>query len=225
MLIRPRTWSLSRSSLVQTTVFWLSVPARGAFAARRGMARVLRVIEIASENVRWQFISLPLVLRRRGGRKMLEHFVHAFVEVLCVLVRLVGKRIARRASPDQFLCLCIEEIDHQGSHFVVFDGRGCVAKSTAESSPTTTPSSEPIIERVQGLLIFSRLNGKDLDITSRGNFRPTLCRQSAVHCALDAVHHELVFRLDLFPRVGLVLTKVCTMVVVGLNVLSERNAR
>src|SRR5438034_11139494 len=27
---------------------------------------------------------------RRGGRKMLEHFVHAFVEVLGVLVRLVG---------------------------------------------------------------------------------------------------------------------------------------
>src|SRR2546421_9055353 len=52
-----------------------------------------------------------LVGLRRGGRKMLEHFVHAFVEVLGVLVRLVGERIARGASPDQFLRLCVEEID------------------------------------------------------------------------------------------------------------------
>src|SRR6266404_2788426 len=222
MEIRPRLWSFSRSSFVQTTGFRLSVPARGLFAARIGMARVLRVMEIASENVRWRFISLPLVFRRRGRRKMLEHFVHALVEVLYVLVRLVGERIARRASPDHFLRFCIKEIDYQGSHFVGFDGRGCVAKSAAESPAATSP--EPVVERVQGLLILSRLDGKDLDISSRGNFRPTFCRQSAVHCTLDAVDQERVFRLDLFPSVGLVLAKVCTVVVVGLNVLSERDA-
>jgi len=33
------------------------------------------------------------VLRRRGGRKMLEHFVHAFVEILGVLVCFIGERI------------------------------------------------------------------------------------------------------------------------------------
>src|SRR6267142_334749 len=223
MEIRPRLWSCSRLSFVQTTGFRRSDPARGLFAARRGMARVERVMEIASENVRWRFISLPSVFRRRGGRKMLEHFVYALVEVLGVLVGLVGERIARRASPDHFLCFCIEEIDYQGSHFVGLDGRGGIAKSTAES-PTAT-SAEAVIERVQGLLILSRLNGKDLDVTSRGNFGPTFCRQSAVYCALDAVHQELVFRLDFFPRVGLVLTKVCAVVVVGLNVLSERDAR
>src|SRR5438270_4965714 len=77
------------------------------------------------------------------------------------------------------------------------------------------------IEGVQGLLILSRLNGKDLDVASRRNFRPALCCESAVHCALDAVDHERVFCPDLFPRVGLVLAKVCTVVVVGFNVLSE----
>src|SRR5258706_7334421 len=128
---------------------------------------------------------------------MLEHLVHAFVEVLCVLVGVVGERIARGTSPDQFLSLCVEQIDYQGSHFVGFDGRGGVAKST-ESSPMAA-SSESVIERVQGLLILSRLDGTDFDVTSRGNFRPTLCSQSAVHCTLDAVDHELVFRLDLFP--------------------------
>ena len=42
---------------------------------------------------------------------MLEHFVHAFVEVLRVLVGFVGERIARRTPPDQLLRLCVEEID------------------------------------------------------------------------------------------------------------------
>src|SRR6266403_943791 len=213
MLIRPRTWSLSRSSLVQTTVFWLSVPARS------GMARVLRVIEIASENVRLHFISLPLVFRRRGGRKMLEHFVHAFAEVLSVLVRIIGERIGRRASPDQFLCFCVKEIDHQGPYFVRIDCSGCVAKST-ESSPAA-PSSEAVIERVQGLLILSCLNGKNLDVSPRGNQRPAFRGKSAIYRVLDPVDHERVFRLDLFPREGLVLAKVCTVVVIGFNVLSE----
>src|SRR6267378_2270588 len=95
MEIRPRSWSFSTSLLVQTMALWLSVPARGLFAARTGMARVLRVTEIATDNVRQRFISLPLVFLRRGGRKMLEHFVHPFVEVLCVLVRLIGERTAR----------------------------------------------------------------------------------------------------------------------------------
>src|SRR5258708_4757923 len=38
MEIRPRVWSLSRSSLVQTILFWRSVPACGLLAARNGMA-------------------------------------------------------------------------------------------------------------------------------------------------------------------------------------------
>ena len=128
---------------------------------------------------------------------MLEHFVHALVEVLCVLVRLLGKRIARRASPDQFLCFCVEEIDHQSPHRVCFGCRGCVAEPT-ESSPAAT-SSEPVIERVQGLLILSRLNGKDLGVTSGWNQRPAFSGKSAVYRVLDPVDHQRVFRLDFFP--------------------------
>ncbi len=131
---------------------------------------------------------------------MLKHFVHPFAKVLGVLVRVIGERIARGASPDQFLRFCIEEIDYQGPHFVGFDGGGGIAKST-ESSPTAT-STEAVIEGVQGLLILSRLDGEDLDLTSRGNFRPAFCRQGAVHSALDAVDQERVLRLDLFPSVG-----------------------
>jgi hypothetical protein len=38
MEIRPRPWSFSRSSFVQTTLFCLSLPACGLLAARNGMA-------------------------------------------------------------------------------------------------------------------------------------------------------------------------------------------
>lgn len=38
MEIRPRLWSFSRSSFVQTIGFWLSVPVCGLLAARKGMA-------------------------------------------------------------------------------------------------------------------------------------------------------------------------------------------
>ena len=116
---------------------------------------------------------------------MLEHFVHAFVEVLGVFVRFVGERIARGASPDQFLRLGVEEIDDQGSDFVGFNCCGCVAKS-AESAPAAA-SSEPVVEGVQSLFILSGLNGEDLDVTARRNFPPSLRRQSAIHGALDAV--------------------------------------
>jgi len=96
-----------------------------------------------------------------------------------------------------------------------------VASPNPPNPPQRRPSSEPVIEGVQGLLILSRFNGKDLDVASRRNFRQAFCRQSAVHRALDAVDQERVFCLDLFPRVGLVLAKVCIVVVVGFNVLSE----
>ncbi len=43
--------------------------------------------------------------------KVLEHLLYTFVEVLRVLGRIIGERIAGRASPDQFLRFCIEEID------------------------------------------------------------------------------------------------------------------
>jgi len=56
------------------------------------------------------------------------HCIEDFVEFLGVLVCLVGELIARRASPDQFFRLCVEEIDDQGPHLVGFNGCSCIAK-------------------------------------------------------------------------------------------------
>src|SRR5260370_1363334 len=106
----------------------------------------------------------------------------------------------------------------------VFRCRRCVPKSTAESSPTAT-SSEPVIERVQGLLSLSCLNSEDLDVTARWNQRPAFSGKSAVYGILDPVDQERVFRLDLFPRVGLVLPEVCAVIVIGLHLLCRRLAR
>jgi hypothetical protein len=39
---------------------------------------------------------------------LLEHFLHAFIQILDVFVGVVGKRIAARASPDQLLRLGIK---------------------------------------------------------------------------------------------------------------------
>src|SRR6266566_3657974 len=61
----------------------------------------------------------PLLLRR-AWREFLEHFLHALIQVLDVLVGVVGERVAGRASPDQLLCLGIEDIDagiHLGPAF------------------------------------------------------------------------------------------------------------
>src|SRR6266404_6804168 len=100
----------------------------------------------------------PLLLRR-AWRKLLEHFIHALIEVLDVLVGVVGERVARAASPDQLLGLGIEEIDNYGAHLVRI-GRGrCLTKTSATKAPKTPASSKPVVKRIQGLLILGDLHG------------------------------------------------------------------
>ena len=77
---------------VHTTVAPSVFPAPGWLAARAGMAGMLKTKSVeGSDRISFH----PLLLLFRGGREMPEHFVHPFVEVLCVLVRIVGERIAR----------------------------------------------------------------------------------------------------------------------------------
>src|ERR1700680_3861167 len=116
MQIRPGTCSLARSSLVQTMSL-LSVPACGRLAARKG--RAANTITMATNANSWRTMASPLLLRR-AWREVLEHFVHALVQVLDVLVRVIGECVARAASPDQCLGLRIEEIDHHSANFVCF---------------------------------------------------------------------------------------------------------
>jgi hypothetical protein len=93
---KPRAGTDSRNAMVWNNDELASLHLPGLICiVRSGMARVLRVMKKASEKIRQRFISLTLVFCRRSWRKMLEHFVHALIEFLCVLVRVIGERIAR----------------------------------------------------------------------------------------------------------------------------------
>src|SRR6202795_1562787 len=88
-------------------------------------------------------------------REVCEHLLHSLVEILGVLIRIVGKGIAGRTSPQQILVLGIEQIDDQRTHAVGFSRRGCISEP-AKSSPTsdsTTAGSDGI----EGLLKLRNL--------------------------------------------------------------------
>ena len=79
---------------------------------------------------------------------MLEHFVHAFIQILDVLVRVVVERVARGAPPDQLLGLGIEEIDNHSAHLVRI-GRGrCLAKTSTTKASPTPASSQPVVKSI-----------------------------------------------------------------------------
>src|ERR1700732_3336016 len=52
--------------------------------------------------------------------KMFEHLLHTLIEIPAVLICIVGKCVAGRASPDSILALGGEQIDHQGADLVRF---------------------------------------------------------------------------------------------------------
>jgi len=112
----------------------------------------------------------------RFWRKMVEHLLHALVEILNVFVRLVRKRVARRAAPDQLLGLCVEQIHNEGADFVgIYRCRG-VSKSAAPSPA----ASEAVLEGVEGLLILSHIDRNDRDVASGRYLNPAFRRQIGV---------------------------------------------
>ena len=155
---------------------------------------------------------------------MLEHFVHALIQILDVFVGIVGKRIARAASPDQLLGLGIEEIDDHRAHLVGI-GRCCRLTETATSeAPPTPTSSKSVVEGIQGLLILRHLNGDDGDVTIGINLGPAFCCQRSIDSTLDAINIQGIFRLNVFPRIGLVLREVSAAVLISLALLRWRLA-
>jgi hypothetical protein len=85
---------------------------------------------------------------------LLEHFIHALIEVLDVLVGVVRECVARAASPDQLLGLGIEEIDNYGAHLVRISRGRRLTKASATKAPKTPSSSKPVIKSIQRLLIL-----------------------------------------------------------------------
>src|SRR6266849_8816792 len=106
-------------------------------------------------------LRLPLC---NAGRELLEHFLHALVQVLDVLVRVVGESVARCASPKKFLGLRVEQIDDHCAYLVRFGRRRGLADSPAAESSPAPSSPEPVIKGIQGLLIARHLNRYDRNI-------------------------------------------------------------
>src|SRR6202158_2292720 len=119
---------------------------------------------------------------------MCEHLLCSLVEILRVLICVIGKCVARRASPEQILTLCIEQIDDERTDLVGLSCCCCVSESS-KSSPTPTPS-KAVVKRVESLLILRDLDRHDTDITTRVDLRPAFGCQSPIYRVLNAVDHQ-----------------------------------
>ena len=155
---------------------------------------------------------------------MIEQFLDAFVEVLDVLFRLVGKSIAGRSSPDQAFIVRVEEVKHESTDLVGLGCRGRLSKSSkspaSKTSPTPTPS-EADVKSVKSLLIPRYFDSEDSDLASGRHLRPALCRQRGINRVLDPADPQRVLRLNPFPVVRFVLAKVDTAVVICFHVLCQ----
>src|ERR1700730_9425127 len=143
-------------------------------------------------------MSMPLFLRR-AWRELLEHFLHALIEILDVLVGFVGERIACGASPDQLLSLGIEEIDDHCAHLVCFSRGGSVSKTSAAEPSPTPAASKPVIEGIQSLLVARHFDGYDGNIAAGIHLGPAFCCQGGVDGTLDPIDIQSIFRFDLLP--------------------------
>src|ERR1700688_3503934 len=116
-------------------------------------------------------------------REVCEHLLHSLVEILGVLIRIVGKGIAGRTSPQQILVLGIEQIDDQRTHAVGFSRRGCISEP-AKSSPAPT-ATKAIVKGVESLLLLRNLDRHDTDIATRIDLGPTFSCQGPIHRILN----------------------------------------
>src|SRR5712672_148329 len=144
---------------------WLS------FTTRRGMAA-----KMIATNTNSRRTIVHALLLWSAWRELLEHFVHALIQVLDVFVGVVGERVAFRSSPDQLLGLAIKEIDNHRANFVrVGRGRSLTKTSATEAPPTPAPSHS-VVKRIEGLLSACDLHCHDRNIAAGVHLRPAFCR-------------------------------------------------
>src|SRR5438105_592671 len=124
---------------------------------------------------RGDFLRSGLFLRFR--REMSEHLLHSLIKLLNVVLGLVGKGVARRSPPDEFLSVRVEQIDNQSSYFIVVNRCGCVSEST---SPAPA-ASKAVVEGIERTLILGHLDRDDRDVTPGRHLRPAFCSQGPIN--------------------------------------------
>jgi len=110
-------------------------------------------------------------------RKVAEHLVNALVYVLDVFAGVVRERIAGRTATDQFLLISVEEIDHECTDLVGFNGRSGVANAAEPPPAPTIP--ETIVEGAQRLLIVRCFDCDDSSARAGWHFCPPLEARTA----------------------------------------------
>ena len=122
----------------------------------------------------------------RAWREMVEHFLHVFIEIFYVFLRLVRKSVASCSSPNQALALGVEKINNKSADLI---GLRCGSRisesSTPESSPAPT-SSEAVVEGIESLLVLGHFYRYNRDLAASWNPRPPLGRQSRIDSVLDS---------------------------------------
>src|SRR5689334_949800 len=132
-------------------------------------------------------------LRSCPRRKLLEHLLDVFIELLRVLFGVAGKIAARRSSPHQLFRVTVEYAYDQGSDFVVVNSRCRVSHAHAPPAPTT----EAVVEGVVLLMNRSFLNCDQRDISAGGHLSPSLGCQVLIDGVLHPVVPNGVRRLNL----------------------------
>src|SRR5580698_6973807 len=125
-------------------------------------------------------------------REMIEHLLNTLVEILDVLVRFVGKGIACRPAPNQFLRIRIEEVHDQRSHSERAFRCRRVAESVAESASEATPpppaTAEVVVIRIECLVFLRHLHRHDGNVSPRFHFCPAFRSQSGIDGRFDSIY-------------------------------------
>src|SRR5580693_9999712 len=112
---------------------------------------------------------------------MIEHLLHAFVQVLDVLVRLVRKSIAGGSSPNQLLAVCVEKINHQRPDLVSILSCCGGSEAAEPASPAPAPTAaEIVVERVESLVILTHLQRDNGNVATRFHRRQAFRRQGGI---------------------------------------------
>ena len=87
---------------------------------------------------------------------MLEQAANILRELLRILLRVATEGVALLSTPNELLCLSVEDVNHQGPNFCDFRSGSCHAVAKPPPPPA---ASEAVIEGVQGLLVMGGLKG------------------------------------------------------------------
>src|SRR5271155_4604121 len=115
---------------------------------------------------------------------MLEQAAKILSEFLRILLRVATEGVALFSTPNELLCLSVENVYYEGPNSCDFRCGSCHAVAKAPPPPAT---SEAVIEGVQGLLVMGGLKGGNCGTPVGVHSGPPFCGKLGVDVQLDAI--------------------------------------